>query len=440
MYLWKGAWQPYRTVGYDIPILGGAVEHITVKLSVHGPVISERGQTTSVWWAGNIPSQDLGVLLGIDRAANWHDFRESLRGWLSPTHNFVYADDQGHIGLISAGYFPQVAKGQPWLPLPGTGEYDVIGTIPYDQIPQAYDPPAGYIWSANQRQVTKDYPYYIGTASNFFDPGYRANEIHRVLSQPGKLSAADMQALQTDTRDFLAAELVPVLMQNLKKAKLSQKETTALTLLNTWDDRMDATSAAATVWWFFWDQYLTETFGPWWKSRDVKVDMHEDEVFDALGQDLEVWTLNDPTNRVFSAPGVGSRTAVDAQRAAFKKAISRLPGDQSKWAWGNFHQRVLENLAQIEGLNYGPRPDSGDRNTPLAAPDFPSAHGPSWRMVVDWGSHTFQGVYPGGQSENPASAWYTNRAETWWDGLLKPMLSATEASTAPGVLTWSMQP
>ena len=440
MYFWNGKWQPYQTVSYDIPVLGGSVEHLTVKLSVHGPVISDRGQTTSVWWTGNIPSQDLGVLLTIDRAANWHDFREALRGWLSPTHNFVYADDAGNIGMISAGYYPQVAKGEPWLPLPGTGEYDVNGTIPYDEIPQAYDPPNGYIWSANQRQVTAAYPYYIGTASNFFDPGYRANEIKRVLSQPGKLSAEDMQALQTDTRDFLAAELVPVLLQTLKNEKLSPKETAAVTLLRSWDYRMDATSPAATVWWFFWEQYLSETFGPWWKSRAVKVDMNEDEVIDALGQDLEAWTLRDPTNRAFSAPGIGSRTAVDAQRTAFHKALSHFPSDTSKWAWGDVHQRTLENLAQVDGLNYGPRPDGGDRNTPLAAPDFPSTHGPSWRMVVDWGSNTFQGVYPGGQSENPASAWYTNRVDTWWDGLLKPMLTPDQASTSAGVLTWSMQP
>ena len=70
-YFWKGAWKSYSTVSYDIPVLGGPTDHLTVKLSVHGPVITERGQTTSVWWAGNIPSQDLDVLLGIDQASNY---------------------------------------------------------------------------------------------------------------------------------------------------------------------------------------------------------------------------------------------------------------------------------------------------------------------------------------------------------------------------------
>jgi penicillin amidase len=61
-------------------------------------------------------------------------------------------------------------------------------------------------------------------------------------------------------------------------------------------------------------------------------------------------------------------------------------------------------------------------------------------MVVDWGSHVFEGIYPGGQSENPASDWYTNRVDTWWQGSLRPMLSAEEATTAAGIHTWTLRP
>src|SRR5713101_4951524 len=432
-YMWKGAWKSYTTASYDIPVLGGPTDHLTVKLSVHGPVITERGQTTSVWWAGNIPSQDLDVLMGIDQASNYQEFRDALRGWYSPTHNFVYADDKGNIGLISAGYYPQVAAGQPWLPMPGTGEDDVTGTIPFDYIPQAYNPPDGILWSANQRQVTADYPYYIGSASNFFDPGYRANEIHRVLSQGGKLSATDMMALQTDTRDYLASEIVPVLVSALSGAQLSASEQKARDLLSTWDDRMEINSPAATIWWNFWQSYLAATFDPYWKSRGIKVD--RSEVNDALGQDLEHWTLRDQFNQVFNQ-GATAHDAIDVMRVAFHSANStltrQLGSDPATWTWGKVHQRVIQNLAQVTGLDYGPRPDRGDANTPLAAPDFPSSHGPSWRMVVDWGAGTFQAIYPGGQSENPASAWYDDRVDTWFNGKYKAMLTADQAASASG--------
>src|SRR4029077_4903293 len=70
-YFWNGGWQKYQTASYDIPVLGSAPEHLTVRLSVHGPVISERGLTTSVWWAGNLPTHDLDVLLRIGQASDF---------------------------------------------------------------------------------------------------------------------------------------------------------------------------------------------------------------------------------------------------------------------------------------------------------------------------------------------------------------------------------
>jgi penicillin amidase len=440
-YFWKGAWQKYTTASYDIPVLGGHTQHLTVKISVHGPVISERGQTTSVWWAGSIPSQDLGVLLRIGQASDFTGFRDALRDWHSPTHNFVYADDRGNIGLISAGYYPQVAGGQPWLPLSGTGEDDVTGTIPYDRIPQVYNPPTGVIWSANQRQVGPDYPYYVGTASNFFDPGYRANEISRFLGQDKKFTPADMTSLQTDTRDFLASELVPALVQALSGETLDTDEKAMRDALAGWDYRMDADSSAALVWWVFYEAYLSDTFDPWWRTHKVRV--ARSELDDALGQDLVAWTLHDPTNPAFTLIG-SAQNAGDVMKQAFHETIRALAGrfgsDTTKWQWGRLHTRTIENLAQISGLDYGPRPERGDAYTPLAAPDFPtSTHGPSWRMVVDWGAGTFQGVYPGGQSENPASSWYDDRVPTWWDGRYSPMLTAEAAAGASGAVSWSLQ-
>ena len=475
-YFWQGAWHQYTTVSYDIPVLGGTTNHLTVKLSVHGPAITERGQTTSVWWAGNLPSQDFTAILHMGQASNFQEFRDALRDWHSPTHNFVYADDQGNIGLISAGYFPLLPKGsQPWLPMPGTGENDVTGTIPYDAIPQAYNPPDGIIWSANQRQVTADYPYYIGTASNFFDPGYRANEIHRVLSQcsvagifkqcPTKLSAADMMSLQTDTRDFLASEMVPILLKSLA-GNAQPSDQTAINLLTNWNYKMDTNSAAASIWWTFWQTYISQSFDPWWKAKKVTF-APADQVRGAspapadvnadLGQYLEALALKGLT--VCQPPGCtgpapicppGANCIPDTQGAgprmvgAFEATLAtlsrQLGSDPATWAWGRIHTRQLDNLAQISGLNYGPRPDRGDANTPLAAGGFPSVDGPSWRMVVDWGAKTFVGIFPGGQSGNPASSWYTNHVDTWWSGLYAPMLTADQATAAGGSKVWTLEP
>src|SRR5260370_17878440 len=121
-----------------------------------------------------------------------------------------------------------------------------------------------------------------------------------------------------------------------------------------------------------------------------------------LGQELETWTLTGPTNRAFSGPGVGSRGAADGQRTAFHRAIAglgkTLGSNPRSWTWGRIHTRELTNLALITSLNYGPRAERGDGNTPLAAGGAISTSAPTWRMVVDWAPATFQGAYPVAQS------------------------------------------
>src|SRR5258708_26638348 len=96
------------------------------------------------------------------------------------------------------------------------------------------------------------------------------------------------------TRDSLAWETVPFLLSETPASP--EKD-----LLASWDYRMEVNSPAATIWWTFWQSYLAATFDSYWHSRDVKV--ARSEVNDALGQDLEAWTLADPSNAVFKYGG-----------------------------------------------------------------------------------------------------------------------------------------
>lgn len=437
-YFWKGAWRDMQKVEYDIPVKGGKPEHLTVQLTVHGPVMTTKGQTLSVDWIGALPSPDMQVLLGILRAQNFTQFRDALKDWHAPSQNFVYADDQGNIGLISAGYYPIIPKGDPWLPLPGTGESDIVGTIPFDDIPQVYNPPTHFVFSANQREVGPGYPYYIGTTLDFFDAGYRASRIADTLAKGDRMTMKDFEALQNDTHDLLAMRIVPKLLAALSGQKLSAAEQGAQRLLAAWDGNMSVDSAAASVWWTFWNHYLSDTFQPWWDAAHVPVDKDPDlkvgPELTSLNQDLEAWTLNDPDNPAFTAPGRAHRTAQDVMRQAFNEAVAdlvkQLGGEPASWTWGKLHARQFPSLAQIPALGYGPRPSGGDRWTVDAASGgLVSKAGPSWRFIIDWGAGA-EGVYPGGQSENPASAWYENEILLWWDGRYLPVLDVEDAVTS----------
>ncbi|MDQ0189766.1 penicillin acylase family protein [Alicyclobacillus cycloheptanicus] len=449
-YFWNGAWRPMKSVQYDIPVKGCPSVPLTVQLTVHGPIMTQEGQTLAVDWMGALPSPDLDVLLNVVHASNFAQFKSALKNWHAPSQNFVYADDKGNIGLISAGYYPIVKQGDPWLPLPGTGQSDVIGTIAYKDVPQSYDPSSHIVFSANQREVGPSYPYYIGTTMDFFDNGYRADEIYKVLSQGSNLTVQDMEHLQNSTTDYLATEIVPKLLSSLQGAKLTLPEQAAETALSKWNDQMDVNSTAASIWWTFWTQYLQDTFGPWWKADKVPVASDPSLAIGpnqaALDEDLEAWTLHDPTNSTFTAPGGAKRTAPVVMQQAFSEAVqqlsTKLGTNVANWQWGSLHDRAFEAVSQIPSLAYGPRPSGGDNWTVDAADSsdgFLSTAGPSWRFIMDWGDGEALGIYPGGQSENPMSPWYENFIQPWWNGQYAPMLSAQVAAGAPGHVTWTLQ-
>jgi len=443
-YFWDGAWRPLTVVHYSIPVRGGATTQLTVDITAQGPIISQAGQRMAVDWMGNAPSDDLGALFGVNTASTFAQFKAALAGWHAPTQNFVYADTSGNIGVIAPGYYPQVPAGcTPWLPMPGTGACDISGVIPYQAVPQAYDPPSHLIATDNQRPVSGDYPYYVGTAFDFYDPGYRAAHAYSALKAAEPLTPASIASLQNDLTDPLAVRLLPSVVSALSAAGLSGADQLAAALLRSWNGDMDQDSAAASLWWTFWGSYLNAVFAPWWQAGKVPVskdrlDLSLSTGMAPLDEDLEAWTLGDQSNAAFAGPnGHGPGTADAAITAAFKKTVAhfsaKLGGAPATWTWGRIHSRSFPSITGADGLGYGPRPAGGDPFTEDAADGGLNAStGPSWRMIATLGAGgvSAQGVYPGGQSENPASPWYTNLVPLWWDGKYLPI-------PAPGSLAGS---
>lgn len=450
-YYWRGAWRRMQRVAYDIPVKGSQSVHLNVELTVHGPLMPQKnlpGQTIAVDWMGALPALDAESLMQIIHASNFQQFRDALRLWTAPTQNFVYADDTGNIGMVSPGDYPLVQSGAPWLPLPGTGAADIAGFIPFDNLPQVYNPPDHIVFSANQRPVGDTYPYYIGTTQDFFDNGYRAEQILADLRSSSSLTVQDMKRIQTSSHDYLAGLIVPKLLPVLQQAHLSGQEQTAQALLQAWNGDMDANSAAAAIWWTFWSQYLSDTFQPWWDALHVPARQFDSLAVNAdqspLDEDLEQWTLHDPTNPTFSPPDSAKRTANVVMLKAFKESVSQL-GKQlgtnpQQWQWGALHSREITSLIQVDALGYGPRASSGDAWTISAADGMVVTDGPSWRFIMDWGSKQGIGIYPGGQDENPLSAWYQNEIASWWNGRYYPMLDSAAARSQAGSVTWVLTP
>lgn len=231
-YEYMGKWENAQVVLEEIKVKRSKVPVIEeVRITRHGPILisiphplqedkmDKNGHTGSepvdlplaLRWTGLEKYDIIAAVQKLNRATSWEEFREAMRDWDQPPQNVVYADIQGNIGYIMAGAIPIRARGQALLPSPGwTGEYEWTGYIPFDELPQTFNPEQHFIVTANNRVVDDSYPHYI---TNEWLNGYRAQRIRDLLTSKGKLALSDMANIQADQYSLPAVEIVPHFLQ-----------------------------------------------------------------------------------------------------------------------------------------------------------------------------------------------------------------------------------
>ncbi len=258
-YEYEGKWEEAELIREEIKVKGQQMPVIEkVRVTRHGPILtrllqSSNGKEASngsqveelplaLRWTGLEQCNILSSVQKLNRATSWDEFRDALRDWDVPPQNFVYADTEGNIGYIMAGAIPLRNKGQALLPSPGwTGEYEWSSNIPFDELPQTFNPEQHFIATANNRVVDDNYPYYI---THEWLNGYRAQRIRDLLTSKSKLSLADMAEIQGDQYSLPATEIVPYILKLQGDTPL---EKAALEILQTWDYVLAPQSIAAAI-------------------------------------------------------------------------------------------------------------------------------------------------------------------------------------------------
>ena len=237
-YFWDGAWHEFFTNTTEIQVKGQEPVQHTYRSSVHGPIVTRENTPYALDWIYGVPGHGAVAYHGATKAKSFDEFKTEIRLADNFPLNWVCADNHNNIGIISCGRFAIFPEGvKPWLPMSGTGEADIIGIVPASAMPSTKNPPQHLISTSNQRQVGPDYPYYIGTATNF-DPGYRANRVHQLLASKDKLSPEDFKEMQYDVTDFLASKIVPALLKTMEGQVSGDLEAQALAILSKWDHQM----------------------------------------------------------------------------------------------------------------------------------------------------------------------------------------------------------
>jgi len=246
-YVYKGAVEKARAEREIIRIKGQPPTEQVTWVTRHGPLfVTEAGEVMTLRWAAAEPGLLQFPILDINRAGNWQEFTAALSRFPGPGSNFVYSDVDGNIGYHAAGKLPIRHGYLGDLPVDGwTGEHEWDGFIPFDELPQSYNPASGMIVTANQNPFPPGYPYPV---NGNFAPHHRLLQIRNLLSARKGWRAEDLIAVQKDVYSsfdhFLAQELVAAYQRrNAHVASLDK----VVELLRGWNGQMEKSLTAPFI-------------------------------------------------------------------------------------------------------------------------------------------------------------------------------------------------
>ena len=418
---------PQGTAAFDvrderIMIKGRAPETLTVRETRHGPVISDiatnmpptPANTALALQASflNDDDQTLEAIWRIGLAKDWAGWLDALRLLTAPAENMVFADRDGNIGFVVPGHIPIRKAGDGRMPVEGaSGDYDWTGFIPFEQLPQAYNPPAGHIATANNKIVPDNYPFPI---THDWDAPYRIERIEAGLAATPQQSIASSTLLQRDIVSLAAKDLLPLM---LAAEPAGPRESAAIELMRQWDDRMDQDRPEPLIfsaWVRAINQRLFQSrlggiYGRYW-SPSLRATQN-------ILQNDPAWCGDEGCERLTAA----------ALRDALDDLTTRYGAAMERWRWGEAHQASFEHpvfsriplLGAVfdrhlpadgaaDTVNAG-RFDANRDETPFA-----DLHGPGLRAVYDLAdpdNSAFQLAL--GQSAHVLSRHYDDMQKLW---------------------------
>jgi penicillin amidase len=353
-------WAKFSTFSETIKVKGKPDVTLVARSTRHGPVISDAGGATEGltgagtqagaqpsyalamrWTAFDIDTGTLDAALAFNTARSVADFIAASGKHLAPMQNMVVADDQGHIGMVSAGRVP-VRKPENDLkglvPAPGwDARYDWAGVLEPTWTPRETDPPRGWIASANQRIHPADYPHFI--TSEWAAP-YRQERIEQLLAATPRHSLDSLRSIQSDLFSAGVMRLMPMLRKAQSTHPLAQA---AQAELAGFDGQMAAHKAAPLIAWA-WARQLTQAIF----HDEISGPLYDKQIGTRSFREALEGVLDRSDNWWCDDKATPATETCDAQiDAAFTRALDELQvaqgADVAKWQWGKAHMARSEH-------------------------------------------------------------------------------------------------
>jgi penicillin amidase len=260
-----GEWRELETREETIRVRGGDDVKLVVRATRRGPIITDVSTSThladpvSLRWDSLRASRSADAIWKLNRASDWDEFRDATRCWMAPAQNVVYADAAGNIGFQHMGEVPIRADGNDGsIPRRGddpAGEW--TGTIPFDEMPHAFNPSSSRIVTANDRLVGDDFPYFM---SREWMNGYRGERIRSLIDGIEQHAVGDQVRIQTDVHSIPGIRMQQLLAR-IKPQPTTDAGAEVLRHLLEWDGELRAGDDQAAAWRLLQRAMQDEAFG-----------------------------------------------------------------------------------------------------------------------------------------------------------------------------------
>ena len=261
LYEFEGKWKEALVFDETIKVRGGEPFSIVATVTHHGPVIAgspSDGYALTLRHTGTAaPYNWPDALLKQLMARSADEQEESMRSWIDPCNNYVFADVEGNIGYLTRGQIPIRSSANRWMPVRGwTGEHEWTGFIPFEHLPRIRNPKGGVIVTANNRIQETDEPYFIGMD---YSPEFRARRIYTRVEQMTGATVEEMPAIHAERISIPAQKYVRLLrdVEPVDEPSAKAKE-----LLAEWDGRMDREKVEPTIYSAFRDTLVRKVVEP----------------------------------------------------------------------------------------------------------------------------------------------------------------------------------
>ena len=387
-YLVDGKWQSMLRrvesikVKADFPaFMRKAIKPVEIEIrqTRNGPVISDIfsvvGSPVSMrWTALDDDDTSYEAFYLLNYAENWDEFTEAASYLVAPALNLLYADVNDNIGYLVAGRIPKRKSGKGLVPVAGwESSNQWNGYLNSTDLPRIFNPPEGYIVSANDQAYDSQYPHFISAQ---WAPSARADRIKQLLQQKlknsGKIKIEDHVTIQGDVLDLAIQSIMPTL-RRLKCE--NEQQCKAMAYINNWNGQMLVDEIAPSIVSVWIDKLrlalLGDEFKSYWQKGDKKTFLGSaignitiSRLVDMMTDNQSRWCDDVTTDELEDCQIVLSQS-LDSTLDEIAKLVG---SDISNWQWGELHSTLyshtpMSNVQMLKGFFERRIPNGGSVNS-----------------------------------------------------------------------------